>query len=164
MMSNARDALAKVSTDELLDLDNQLCFAMHSTARALVKSYRPVLSELELTHPQYLVLLVLWAWAREREPRPTVKALGDRLQLDSGTLTPLLKRLEGRGLITRTRSGDDEREVFVRLTPAGIAMKKRARRVPVSLLQHSVVPVGEIIQLREQLKKLRAALAEATAV
>src|SRR5262249_32825343 len=70
MMSNARDALAKVSTDELLDLDNQLCFALHSTARALVKSYRPVLAELELTHPQYLVLLVLWSWARGREPRP----------------------------------------------------------------------------------------------
>lgn len=163
-MSNARDALAKVSTDELLDLDNQLCFAMHSTARALVKAYRPVLSELELTHPQYLVLLVLWAWARDREARPTVKALGERLQLDSGTLTPLLKRLESRGLVTRTRSGEDERELFVRLTPAGLALKKRARRVPVSLLQDSVVPVVEIIRLREQLKKLRAALVEATAV
>jgi MarR family transcriptional regulator, organic hydroperoxide resistance regulator len=162
-MSNARDALAKVSTDELLDLDNQLCFAMHSTARALVKAYRPVLAELELTHPQYLVLLVLWAWARERESRPTVKSLGERLQLDSGTLTPLLKRLESRGLVTRTRSSADERELFVRLTPAGLALKKRARRVPVSLLQNAVVPLGEIIQLREQLKKLRAALGEATA-
>jgi DNA-binding MarR family transcriptional regulator len=162
-MSNARDALAKVSTDELLDLDNQLCFAMHSTARALVKAYRPVLAELELTHPQYLVLLVLWAWARERESRPTVKSLGERLQLDSGTLTPLLKRLESRGLVTRTRSSTDERELFVRLTPAGLALKKRARRVPVSLLQNAVVPIGEIIQLREQLKKLRAALGEATA-
>jgi DNA-binding MarR family transcriptional regulator len=162
-MSNARDALAKVSTDELLDLDNQLCFAMHSTARALVKAYRPVLAELELTHPQYLVLLVLWSWARERESRPTVKSLGERLQLDSGTLTPLLKRLESRGLITRTRSSADERELFVRLTPAGLALKKRARRVPVSLLQNAVVPIGEIIQLREQLKKLRAALGEATA-
>jgi DNA-binding MarR family transcriptional regulator len=160
-MSDAREALAKVSTDELLDLDNQLCFALHSTARALVKSYRPVLAELELTHPQYLVLLVLWAWAREREPRPTVKALGERLALDSGTLTPLLKRLESRGLITRSRSSADERELFVQLTPAGHALKKRARRVPVSLLQHSVVPIGEIIKLREQLKKLRAALTEA---
>jgi DNA-binding MarR family transcriptional regulator len=161
-MPNVRDALARVSTDELLDLDNQLCFALHSTARLLVKSYRPVLSELELTHPQYLVLLVLWAWAREREQRPTVKALGEKLALDSGTLTPLLKRLESRGLITRERSSADEREVFVSLTPAGAALKKRARRVPVTLLQKSVVPIGEIIQLREQLKKLRAALAQAT--
>jgi DNA-binding MarR family transcriptional regulator len=161
-MSNLRDALARVSTDELLDLDNQLCFALHSTARLLVKSYRPVLSELELTHPQYLVLLVLWAWAREREARPTVKALGERLQLDSGTLTPLLKRLESRGLITRQRSSGDEREVFVSLTPSGLALKKRARRVPVTLLQQSVVPIGEIFKLREQLKKLRAALSAAT--
>jgi DNA-binding MarR family transcriptional regulator len=160
-MSTVRDALARVSTDELLDLDNQLCFALHSTARLLVKSYRPVLSELELTHPQYLVLLVLWAWARKRESRPTVKALGERLQLDSGTLTPLLKRLESRGLIKRDRSTEDEREVFVQLTPAGLALKRRARRVPVTLLQKSVVPIREIIELREQLKKLRAALGEA---
>jgi DNA-binding MarR family transcriptional regulator len=159
-MSNARDALAKVSTDELLDLDNQLCFALHSTARALVKSYRPALAELELTHSQYLVLLVLWAWARDREPRPTVKALGERLQLDSSTLTPLLKRLQSRGLLTRNRSSEDQRELVVQLTPAGMALKKRARRVPVSLLQHAVVPIGEIIKLREQLKKLRSALSE----
>ena len=157
-MSTAREALAKVSTDELLDLDNQLCFALHSAARALVKSYRPVLAELELTHPQYLVLLVLWAWARVREPRPTVKALGERLALDSGTLTPLLKRLESRGLITRSRSSVDERELFVHLTDAGLALKKRARRVPVTLLQQSVVPIGEIVKLREQVKRLRAAL------
>jgi DNA-binding MarR family transcriptional regulator len=90
--------------DELLELDNQICFALHSTARQLVRAYRPALDALDLTHSQYLVMLVLWAWARDQEPKPTVKALGERLLLDSGTLTPLLKRLESRRLITRTRS------------------------------------------------------------
>jgi MarR family transcriptional regulator, organic hydroperoxide resistance regulator len=143
---------------DLLELDNQLCFALHATARQVVKAYRPALLELGLTHPQYLVLLVLWAWAREREPRPTVKALGERLGLDSGTLTPLLKRMQGLGLVTRTRSTEDEREVFVQLTPEGLALRKRARRVPVALLQQSPLPIGELIKLREQLKRLRAAL------
>lgn len=146
--------------DGLLELDNQLCFALHATARQVVKGYRPILAELELTHPQYLVLLVLWAWAREREPKPTVKALGARLALDSGTLTPLLKRLEQRNLITRTRSDEDEREVFVHLTPAGSALKKRARKIPVTLLRQSPIPIAELISLRDQLKRLRAALAD----
>src|ERR1700753_3333429 len=101
-MGDAHADFAGASGADLLELDNQLCFALHATARQIVRSYRPVLSELGLTHPQYLVLL--WCWAREREPRPTVKALGQRLALDSGTLTPLLKRLETRGLVTRTRS------------------------------------------------------------
>ncbi|HKU39879.1 MAG TPA: MarR family transcriptional regulator [Polyangiales bacterium] len=148
--------------DELLELDNQLCFALHAAARQVIRSYRPVLAELELTHPQYLVMLVLWSWARDRERRPTIKALGERLDLDSGTLTPLLKRLQTRGLITRTRSHDDEREIFVHLTPAGLALKKRARRVPAYLLSHSPLPVRKIVELREQLKQLRAALAQAT--
>lgn len=144
--------------DELLELDNQICFALHSTARQLVRAYRPALEGLELTHPQYLVMLVLWAWARDREPRPTVKALGDRLLLDSGTLTPLLKRLETRGLITRTRSSSDEREVLVHLTRAGQALKKRAARVPMTLLGKSSVPLSELIALRNGLKRFRAAL------
>jgi DNA-binding MarR family transcriptional regulator len=148
------------SASDLLELDNQLCFALHATARQIVKAYRPALAQLELTHPQYLVLLVLWAWARQREPRPTVKALGARLALDSGTLTPLLKRLESRGLITRTRSTNDERELFVRLTPAGVNLKRRAHRVPISLLRQSPVPLEDLIKLREQLKRLRLALSD----
>jgi DNA-binding MarR family transcriptional regulator len=146
---------------DLLELDNQLCFALHATARQVMKAYRPALGALELTHPQYLVLLVLWAWARDREPRPTVKALGARLELDSGTLTPLLKRLESRGLVTRTRSKEDERELFVHVTPAGLALKKRARGVPVALLDQSPLPIGELVRLRDQLKRFRAALRDA---
>lgn len=156
-----RVELAALSPDVLLELDNQLCFALHAAARQVVKAYRPVLAELELTHPQYLVLLVLWTWEREREARPTVKALGTRVALDSGTLTPLLKRLESRGLITRTRSKRDERELFVHLTPAGSALKQRAREVPIALLSRSSLPLADVVRLREQLKSLRVALAEA---
>jgi DNA-binding MarR family transcriptional regulator len=151
------------NTDALLELDNQLCFALHAAARQVIKSYRPVLAELELTHPQYLVLLVLWAWARDREPRPTVKALGARLALDSGTLTPLLKRLESRGLVSRTRSTSDERELFVHVTPAGMALKRRAAQVPVTLLRRSPLCIDDVIQLRDQLKRIRVALTEASA-
>jgi DNA-binding MarR family transcriptional regulator len=160
-MPDAEPNTAGKHANELLELDNQLCFALHATARQVIKAYRPALAELELTHPQYLVLLVLWAWARDREPRPTVKALGARLELDSGTLTPLLKRLERRGLVTRTRSSEDERELFVRLTAAGLALKKRARCVPASLLQQSPVSLGELGKLRHQLTRLRAVLREA---
>ncbi|HEX3598449.1 MAG TPA: MarR family transcriptional regulator [Polyangiaceae bacterium] len=149
--------------NELLELDNQICFALHSTARQLVRAYRPALEGLELTHPQYLVMLVLWGWAKDREQRPTVKALGDRLLLDSGTLTPLLKRLQSRGLITRTRSSTDEREVFVHLTRAGQSLKKRAVRVPMTLLEQSRMPLGELVELREGLKRLRSVLKPAEA-
>jgi DNA-binding MarR family transcriptional regulator len=149
--------------DALLELDNQLCFALHAAARQVIKAYRPVLSELELTHPQYLVLLVLWAWARDQEPRPTVKALGARLALDSGTLTPLLKRLEARGLVTRTRSTTDERELFVHVTQAGMELKRRAQQVPVTLLRKSPLHIEEVLHLRDQLKKIRLALAETPA-
>ena len=153
-MPSARDDVG----DQLLDLDNQICFALYSAARQVVKAYRPKLEELGLTHPQYLVLLVLWSWAANREQRPTVKALGDRLALDSGTITPLLKRLESRGLVTRRRSVDDEREVFLTLTAAGIALKKKAKQIPISLLAQSPVALHELIQLREQVKRLRSTL------
>jgi DNA-binding MarR family transcriptional regulator len=150
-----------MNTDALLDLDNQFCFALHSASRLVVRAYRPALSELDITYPQYLVMLVLWEWARTCQPRPTVSALGLRLDLDSGTLTPLLRRLEQKGLLVRERSTADERELFVRLTSAGQAMKQDARKVPLSLLQHSVLPMPEILKLREQLKRLRSAMLQA---
>jgi DNA-binding MarR family transcriptional regulator len=152
---------AAVDTDALLALDNQFCFALHSASRLVVRAYRPALEELDLTYSQYLVMLVLWEWSRTREPHPSVSELGARLDLDSGTLTPLLRRLEQKGLLVRERSSADERELFVRLTPAGQAMKQKARKVPLSLLQQSVIPLDEMLKLRDQLKRLRAAMLEA---
>jgi DNA-binding MarR family transcriptional regulator len=148
---------AEAST--LLALDNQVCFAIHAAARSIQRSYQPLLGELSLTYPQYLVMLVLWEWEQAREERPTVRALGERLDLDSGTLTPLLRRLEQKRLITRARSSDDARELFVRVTRSGSALKQRAATVPMKMLTCSPLPVPELITLREQLKRLRAGLA-----
>ena len=104
-----------------LSLDRQLCFALYSASRAMTAAYRPILTELNLTYPQYLVLLVLW-----EQGRVTVGRLGERLQLDSGTLSPLLKRLEANGFVRRERSLDDERLVDVTLTPAGRRLERMA--------------------------------------
>jgi DNA-binding MarR family transcriptional regulator len=150
------------TVDTLLSLDNQFCFALHAASRLVVRAYRPLLSELDLTYPQYLVMLVLWEWDRSKEPRPTVHELGLRLDLDSGTLTPLLRRLEAKRLIVRERSRSDERELLVRVTAAGAAMKREACKVPLSLIQNSPIPLSEIVSLRDQLKRVRATLAEAT--
>jgi MarR family transcriptional regulator, organic hydroperoxide resistance regulator len=152
------DDLAASSTDALLELDNQFCFALHAATRRVVRSYAPLLNELDLTYPQYLVLLVLWAWDRERHPRPTVTALGERLDLDSGTLTPLLKRLEQKGLLTRERASCDERELLVRVSRDGRALKRRARKIPLEMLRRSSLPVCELVELRERLKALRSGL------
>ena len=144
--------------DDLLELDNQLCFALHATTRRVIRAYQQALADLDLTYPQYLVMLVLWGWDRARVAQPTVSALGARLDLDSGTLTPLLRRLEQKGVLVRTRSPEDGRALFVRTTPAGRAMKQRAARVPMAMLEHSPLPLEEIIALRNQLQRLRAAL------
>lgn len=149
--------------DALLSLDNQFCFALHAASRMVVRAYRPLLSELDLTYSQYLVMLVLWEWERTKEPHPTLHALGARLDLDSGTLTPLLRRLEAKGLIVRQRARRDERELYVRVTAAGAAMRREACKVPLSLIQNSPIPLNEIVSLREQLKRVRAALAGASA-
>lgn len=153
-----RQPATAVDTDALLALDNQFCFALHAASRLVVRAYRPALDELDLTYSQYLVMLVLWEWTRTCHPHPSVSELGARLDLDSGTLTPLLRRLEQKGLLVRERSSEDERELFVRLTPDGLAMKQRARKVPLSLMQHSVIPLQEMLELRDRLKQLRAAM------
>lgn len=113
------------SSDKALRLDNQLCFALYRASRALTRAYTPLLEPLGLTYPQYLVLLVLW-----EEDDLTVSALGERLSLDSGTLTPLLKRLEVQGSIARHRDSTDERVVRIQLTQAGKNLKSQARHVP----------------------------------
>jgi DNA-binding MarR family transcriptional regulator len=145
-------------TDAVLELDNQFCFALHSTARRVVRAYRSALGELDLTYSQYLVMLVLWQWDNEDFDTPTVTALGERLGLDSGTLTPLLRRLEQKELIARERTSEDARELHVRVSPAGRALKVLARRVPVSMLEQSNIPLPELVQLRDQLKRVRDAL------
>jgi MarR family transcriptional regulator, organic hydroperoxide resistance regulator len=147
--------------DGLLYLDNQLCFALHSAARQVVREYRGVLDSLGITYTQYLVLLVLWEWDRDKMSHPTVLALGERLGLDSGTLTPLLKRMEVNGLITRTVPERDRRERYIRLTAAGRNLRRRARQVPVSLLKRSPFSLQEIVSLRDHVNRLRSALSSA---
>jgi len=144
--------------DDVLRLDQQLCFALYTASRLMTRAYRPVLEALELTYPQYLVLLVLWEDAQDGRDAPTVKRLGERLLLDSGTLTPLLKRLEGRGLIARRRSETDERAVRVELTHAGSAMRAQALHVPLELLCRVGVAPRDLLDLRERLRALIAGM------
>ncbi|MBR9870130.1 MAG: MarR family transcriptional regulator [Gammaproteobacteria bacterium] len=150
--------------DQLLALDNQLCFALYAANRAVTARYRPLLKELGLTYPQYLVMLVLWQ-QDQNEPAPKVSELGQRLRLDSGTLTPLLKRLEERALIKRTRGAEDERVVRVALTPAGRALRELAVSVPERLMCGLDVDPAQIVSLRDELRSLLEVLegAEPTA-
>lgn len=133
-----------------LMLDNQLCFAVYSTAHAFNRVYKPLLDRLGLTYPQYLVMLVLW----ERDDVP-VKDIGQRLFLDSGTLTPLLKRLEAAQLIRRTRSADDERQVLIALTSQGQALREKAKAVPQGILAASACTVSELSAMKNELIALR---------
>ena len=135
--------------DGALLLDNQLCFMVYRLHRGITDLYRPVLSELGLTYPQYLVMLVLW----EDEPL-TVHQIGQRLRLDSGTLSPLLKRLEAAGLIERARSRADERSVVVSLTAAGRRLRDRAGRVPAVIGQCLAASADEYSQVRSFLVDL----------
>lgn len=142
--------LQKVPAAELLKLDHQLCFALYSSSLAMTKLYKPLLDPLNLTYPQYLAMLVLW----ERDAI-AVSELGQRLQLDSGTLTPLLKRLEANGLIQRERDRADERRVLLRLTAAGRALKARAAKVPPQVACAAGCSLDELATLTQRLKRLR---------
>lgn len=143
--------------DDVPLLGQQLCFALYNASRALIRAYGPLLEPLGLTYPRYLAMLVLW-----EKDGASVKALGERLALDSGTLTPLLKRLEQQGLVTRRRDPGDERVVLIHLTPEGKKLRDRARRIPTELARRAGYDVGDerdrarLIQLRQEL----AALAE----
>jgi len=136
-----------------LALDRQVCFALYAASRAATAVYRPVLDELGLTYPQYLVLLVLW----ERDSRG-VRELGDELSLDSGTLSPLLKRLEALELIERRRVSTDERRVEVHLTDTGKALQAKACIVPQTLLEATEMSPDELANLHEVLGRLTDSL------
>ena len=140
----------KPAADVPLLLGNQLCFAVYSTAHAFNRAYKPLLDRLGLTYPQYLVMLVLW----ERDGVP-VKDIGERLLLDSGTLTPLLKRLEAAELVKRSRSTEDERQVLIALTSRGQALKEKARTVPEGILAASNCSVAELSAMKNELVALR---------
>jgi MarR family transcriptional regulator, organic hydroperoxide resistance regulator len=144
----------KLPADQALLLDNQLCFALYSASLAMTKLYKPLLDELGLTYPQYLVMLVLW-----ESDGPMVSELGQRLSLDSGTLTPLLKRLEAAGLVNRLRAVQDERRVHIHLTAAGRKLKTRAAKVPGCVLAASQCSLPELMTLVTQIRKLRERLA-----
>ena len=140
----------KSSTLDPQRLDNQICFAVYSAAHAFNRVYKPLLDRLGLTYPQYLVMLVLW----ERDNVP-LKTIGERLFLDSGTLTPLLKRLEAAELIKRTRSKEDERQVLIELTADGEALREKAKSVPQSILAASACSVGELVAMKDEIVALR---------
>jgi DNA-binding MarR family transcriptional regulator len=139
-------------------LDHQLCFALYSSSLLMTKLYKPVLGALGLTYPQYLVLLVLWE-ADAAGSGLGVGELGTRLFLDSGTLTPLLKRMEAAGLLTRTRAAEDERRVVVALTTVGRGLRRKAAHVPNEMACAAGCKLNEIAELTAQLQSLRSNVA-----
>ncbi|HWV10728.1 MAG TPA: MarR family transcriptional regulator [Pseudomonas sp.] len=143
-----------LDTEAALLLDNQLCFKLYAASRTVIRGYKPMLDRLNLTYPQYLVMLVLWEWQGAPPAQPTVKALGERLLLDSGTLTPLLKRLEQLGFLLRTRSRSDEREVHLGLTEAGQALREQVLPLKNQLLCEQGVSADELAALRDQVGAL----------
>ena len=151
--ANPSTASTDARADAWLALDKQLCFALYSASLAMTKVYKPLLAPLGLTYPQYLVMLALWD-----DDAQTVSQLGDKLALDSGTLTPLLKRLEAQGQLSRERDAADERRVIVRLTGAGRKLKIAARSVPREIGRASGCELGEIVELTRQLTAVRDSL------
>ena len=143
-----------MDTDAMLQLDNQLCFALYSASLAMTKVYKPLLDAIGLTYPQYLVMLVLWG-----KQGLMVSEIGEKLSLDSGTLTPLLKRLEAASLLTRRRAADDERRVHITLTAAGHALKTQAASIPACILSASHCTLPELSALTHQVQALRHQLA-----
>ncbi len=161
-LGTTRLSTPKPSPRELQRLDQQLCFALYSSSLLMTKLYKPVLAPLGLTYPQYLVMLVLWeadAGPAARRTTIGVGELGERLYLDSGTLTPLLKRIETAGLLQRTRAANDERRVTVTLTAAGRALRRRAEAVPRQVVCATGCKLAELSALTSQLQALRSNVA-----
>jgi DNA-binding MarR family transcriptional regulator len=140
--------------DSLL-LENQVCFTLYSAANAMIRAYRPVLNAIDLTYPQYLVMLVLW-----QHRRLSVTEVGEKLRLDSGTLTPLLKRLEAKELVSRNRSSEDERVRIISLTERGLALREKAQTIPESLQCQINMPPEQAQQLKDLCLELLALLDE----
>ncbi|MBC3346816.1 MULTISPECIES: MarR family winged helix-turn-helix transcriptional regulator [Pseudomonas] len=139
---------------DALKLDSQLCFKLYAASRAVIRGYKPMLDQLGLTYPQYLAMLVLWEWQEDAPEQPTVKALGERLLLDSGTLTPLLKRLEQLSLVQRQRSARDEREVHLSLTQTGWELREQVGPLKARLLCDSGLDLDRLGALRDGLDHL----------
>lgn len=139
-----------MSSKKLLPVDQRLCFLIYSTSLAMTQTYKPLLEEVGLTYPQYLAMVVLW-----EQDGITVKELATRLGQDSGSMTPLLKRLESAGLVTRQRDPSDERSLSLRLTPAGHALKEKARKVDAAFAQACNLGEEEVGQLLEGISTLR---------
>jgi DNA-binding MarR family transcriptional regulator len=150
-----------------LALEQQVCFALAATNRAVLAIYRPLLEPLGLTHPQYLVMLALWD--HRKQPGDggaplSVKQIATALQMESATLSPMLKRLEALGLITRTRSATDERATDVELTDRGVALRERALEIPPAVVARLGVDLDELHQLREALTRVNSAALAAGAL
>lgn len=154
LVGDLRQEEADPARDPLL-LDNQLCYALYAAAHRMTKAYRPLLERIGLTYPQYLVLLVLW-----EQDRVTVSDIGRRLRLDSGTLTPVLKRLEAAGLLLRSRRQTDEREVEISLTSRGAALRSDAGLVRESVMCQLALSEPELRELRADLNNLIDRLSE----
>lgn len=151
--------MSQVKRYESLELDQQLCFALYSASRAMTRAYAPLLEQVGLTYPQYVTMLALWD---EPHDAVTVSELGARLHLDSGTLTPLLKRLERLGHVRRHRDTADERRVLVELTEQGLALRDALVGVPKAMLARSGLQAGDGGRLRDELVELAQRLEQAT--
>ena len=141
-----------VDTEDVLKLENQVCFALAVASRSVNAVYRPLLEPMGLTHPQYLVMLALW----EHNPR-SVKNIGEALQLEPATLSPLLKRLESVGLVDRRRNSADERQLEITLTPAGVLLRDTAETIPARIVERLGMGIDQLVELRESLGKIIAA-------
>lgn len=135
--------------DQLLKLDSQVCFPLYVASRMLTRAYQPLLDKLEVTYPQYLVLMVLW-----EQKELTVNEIAQKLYLNTNTITPLLKRMEKSGILVRNRSQEDERKVFIALSPKGIQMKEEAYCIPEELFEKMALPENELAALKSTLAKL----------
>ncbi len=155
-MAGTAAAVDGAAPANLLALDRQFCFALYSASHAVTKTYKPLLDQLGLTYPQYLVMLVLW-----EQDAILVKDIGARLFLDSGTLTPLLKRLEANGLVERNRDPHDERQVRISLSPAGRALRSQAMDIPRQMLCATGKDVPALTELRQGLAAVRDTMFDA---